>query len=592
MQGKLEFIQGNYAEALTYLNLAGNQYFDGNIEVLLLAADCCRRLGQQTAATTRLAKAARLQPGNTNLRLQLIEMLIQDRQFREEEAHLQELLEAESPDPRAVMMQAGLLAVTGDQEKAIELYQQMDPQENPQLIRPLTLLLVQEDRKDEALAILRQRVEVEATDATAVQLLYVLTEDEAAREKILATAREAGIEAATLERLKMAASGEGPAQPDLSAIVAEESDEFKKALGEAQLKLNEDRTADIKPLLERAMSLADTVEEKRTATEIYFAWAVEKQNFETAADIIKTVAAENLDLTSGAYYRGRLHLAKGETDEAVRELRDAVSRRSVFDEAHRYLGQALFRLGDYDAAINAYETALSQRRSNIAALRGLAAVHDRRGEHLLALDRIKQALSYQGRNIELINLYLNYEQKHGDKQTALELREQVAEKSPKDLANRRLLAQLYAELDRMEDAFMTINSAIEDGGATRESVAVLAQLQRLAGKPGEALQTVRSFVNERGVNATTQDYQLLAEVAAAVGQTDLAIQAYQRATTNQDLTTMPASRALARFLTRTGDFDRAIQIWQDVVEKNAQDPEARAALADLHMGQKDYDAAA
>ena len=77
-----------------------------------------------------------------------------------------------------------------------------------------------------------------------------------------------------------------------------------------------------------------------------------------------------------------------------------------------------------------------------------------------ALEAYRRAYRYAPGDVELTNDYLDYEQEYGNSRLVLQIRQELAERRPADLRNRRELAIMLAERERYDEARQVVEALV------------------------------------------------------------------------------------------------------------------------------------
>ncbi|MEX0887299.1 MAG: tetratricopeptide repeat protein [Phycisphaeraceae bacterium] len=579
IEGKLALLEGELARAATLLDRASEGYRGANPEPLRFAAGVYERLGDWGAAADRLQAWIALQPQLLEPRLQLAELRGRGGELDQAEQVLAPVLAAQPDHPEANRLQAAILMQRGQMDEAMAVYERLDPETlGPRGLVQLVQLYAAQDRRDDAQAVVERRLEADPGDLVALQMLAGLDAEQ--MEARLADAEAVGADASAVDRLRQRLSGESP---DLAQMLAELVDQEQDPMRRLLMRAQGNRRMGDREAMHEALAEAIAMDPNhRALVAMRFEVALEERDWNTAAQMAERAGEDDLDMARGAFYRGRLALAQGESRLAVAQLRQGLAARPIFSEGYRYLGDGLRAGGEFNDALEAYQQALDQRPDNAGAMRGLAAAHDARGEHAEALTWLRDAIRHGGmRDERLLTAYLDYEQTHGDRERALMLRQRLAETRPEHMLNQRGLAVLLAQMGRRDEARDAVAQLVEQHGQTRETMEAVAEVHRLAGQVQEGANVLRRYINSRGDDVEAADYVLLARYGMAVNTSlDQVIGAYERARPLEDPQRMQVTRELADLLFGRGEMERALTYYEQLYEQQGDDPNVGLRLAE------------
>lgn len=568
LRGKAALVQGQWVQAIKYLDRASAQMRDSNPDLMFKSARARMMAGELGAAAERLRSLLVLFPDRTPVRLELARLQVQLRQYEEAQENLAKVLAQTPNDPQALQVQAALLAAVGKVEEAIQIMEKLEPLSRPAVAQALAGLYVMAGRPADARALLEQRLEREPKDLQALQTLMRLAENKEQAQGYLEKARAAGVNE---EVLKVLASGlESPSEmiESLEELIAREPDAFRQAIQRFNLFRQTGKMQEALAALEQAAKINP---DHPAVIQARFSVAIANRDWETASAMAARAAVLDLDQAQGQLFQGQLALVRGQLDQAIAALRKATSLRPVFSEGWRMLGEAYLRKGDLNEAINAYRTAVDQRPNNVAALRGLAEAYDRRGEYGQALNLLRAAVGFAPNDGELVNLYLGYEEQYGDAQKALEMRRKIDQAQPQNTANRRAMAVLLARLGQRQEAGRIMDELLKSEGPTTANLAAAASLRVIEGDALGAVEFLKKVVEGKGEAAQAEDWVLLARYLLATGQEEQALAAFQRAMAVEDPKLRPATRELADLLFERGLFGDAIGYYQGLYQASPED---------------------
>lgn len=461
---------------------------------LVQLADVYLKMGETQRAATLLERATKIAPDNAALA----------RKYREVQTFLIEGGTAEGTtmagdlDPVVkVLMEIRQAEMDQDESRVGELVAQAYrdyPGESRVIMRALQQRLVEEDRAG--------AIEI-AKDA---QARFPNSEN--------------------FKRIGIALQYEDPIEAELAVIEASPLPEVEKALQRMALYVTNDMPDKVPQWLEAAEK-ADP--NHPSVIEARFVWSLRQGDIAAARVAAQRAASVNADRAEGTTFEGRLLLAEGKANEAVRTFEGATTRLPYNAALWRLLGQSRLEAGQVPQAIDALERAIQSKPDDVSSAKMYARALARLGrnaEALAAVGRQSQVFRFVASDNELRAIWLDLEAIAGDRAEALRVRREVLKAVPEDTENALALANLL----------------IADG-AYKDAEGVLAGLEG---------QTVAPLVMTR----------LKALVARGLGTVDdgsAVFDQYAASLTDNELL-VAARMAQAGYLLEAGQDDRAVAV--------------------------------
>ncbi len=556
--GKIAILKGDWRAASKHLERANSQLADANSHALMLSAKVWQRLGQPGAAVERLEKVLRLAPRHPTARQNLARLYLSLREFDLARQLLAEWLEADPGDMRAVTYQAQLLAMTGRIDEAIEIYQRLDPQQNPELLPQLARFYLAAGQRPRAIQLLEDRFQEDPTDLTALmQLLRMGVDDPSQANAYIETARQAGANEDALDVLdRYVQSG-----TDQGELLEELLDQQNDPVRRYQLLRRMGRDEQARAELARAVKQDP---QNPTVIEARFESALRDKDWDQAQTLANQAAAINADAADGMFYYGRLASRQGDYQRAIDSFRHGLDQRPIFSDGWRLLADAQDKASLYDAAAASYAQALEYRPNDVAALRGLAKMCEKLGRHDQALEALRNAVTFAPNSRQLRAQYLRYESAHGNLTAALDHAQTVVKIDPNDANNRRNLAMLLASAGQLDEATQTLDPLLQSDTVGLETIAIAAKLRAAQGDPEGGRQLIQSHVNQMGDQVDEKAWLTLADYLMSIGLRDQASAALRQAITIEDPQVRMASRTLADMQFKNQQFDQAAKQYADL----------------------------
>lgn len=566
--GRLALLRKSYGEAVVKLDKASAAYNDADPEVLLLSAKARAELGERGAAIDRLNRLVSIRPDFVPARLELARLHIQLRQNDEAGRQLEAVLRADPKDPRALLLKAILLSQTGQAEQSVRVLRQIEETGSAEIAQAMAQVYATTDQKQEAVRILRARMEQDPKDLRSLAMLLRLGLPVEQGRAMLAAAVKAGASGGAVTLLESQLTPGGVDQSKtLEAIIDQGSDPFQKALERYGLYRRTGRKDEALASLAEAAKLnpdhAQVVEAQFTEALLVKDWA-------SAEAMVARASKLDLDLAQGAFFQGRLEATRGRLEQAESLLNRALTARPIFSEGWRLLGDVQRSKGDLAGAARAYGRAIEQRPDNVVAMRELAGVQSAQGQRTAALATLRNAHRLAPDDVSLTAAYLAYEGQFGDAELAVRIHRQLAKSRPDDALNRRSLALLLARLGRTDEAVQAADE-LAKALPTSANVAVAASVRALLGRGPEGRKILEAHLASVGDKATAEDHLYLARYVLSIGQGDDAEAAYQRAIKLEDPKTRPATRELADVYFDRGQAAKAVTLYQQLLETEPKD---------------------
>ncbi len=596
VRGKIALARRQWVPAMQHLDKAAEDLrgTQQELEATLLSARARQLAGEPGAATAQLERVAAQLPDASPLRLQLAELYNQSRQFARAEAHIAAVLERDPGNVDAAKLRAQALAMQNRTDEAIAAFERIDAEAHPEVTLPLAGLYLAQGQAERARPLLEAAFAANPRDVRVLNALIRLEQDPAARQAMLARAREAGGSEQALAmldlQLQAQAEGEEIDQEELiQQFIGAQEDPVRRTLTQARILAAQGKVDEAERAIADAEKADPKLADEPGVVELRFELAIQAQAWDKARSLAARAEALDLDRASGAFFRGRLASAQGNHSEAAAEYRRGLSARPVFSDGWRRLGEAQAQAGDRQGAAESFRRAMEQRPDNVRAIKGLAAVADSEGDHARALQLLREALPVAGNDQELIQAYLQYEAQHGNRSRAIELRRQMAEQNPANAQNRHELARLLAADGKGDEAVAMLEAQIAEEGPTLESLAVLAQVHGAAGDPARGEQILASYVQSKGASATPEEHVTLARYRLVTGDVEGAVAAYEPARAGEDPESRPITRELADVLFSRGLNEQAMPLYRELHAEDAEDAVVGLRLAEtlLRLGRAD-----
>lgn len=610
LRGKLAMLRGQTTQAMVYIDQASTLYQDRDIEALLLSARARQAEKQWGAAVERLELVLSLvQSGarediQSNIRLQLAEMLIRSRKLPEAREQINVVLESDPGNVIATRLMSQYYASQQQFGKAIEQLEGLD-QNDPAIAQTLAQLYKSDGQEERGEAMILAEFEKNPGDLGLLQRVLQTLETPEEKFAAIDQAQAGGANASAISMLRAQVQSQADQTPmTLDEMVAQIDNttvsEIDQAIRKSQIYLQYGQPDKAREFFEVAQKIdADN----DNVLIMAFDLALKDQEFDKARRLAATAGKRNLDLADGHFLRGQLAAAqaadasekdkRGKLRQALSSYDLALKQRPVFDEGWRQYGDLLMRAEDPSEAVAAYGKALGQKPDNVRALIGLANAQNALGRHAQALEALRTARAYNPNDDRLLGQYLAYEQRYGDPATVRRIRTQIAESQPENTNNLLSLAMLSAQTGNTEEALNLLDQVEEAQGVKLETIGARAGILRVGGKAEAGEQVIADYLAQQGDRVTSNDYLLQARYYLAARKVAEGFAAYQQAIAIQDPATKAASREFADVLFNSGQIPQATQIYESLFADASGDENAvlGARLAESLLRQNQTDRA-
>ncbi len=280
--------------------------------------------------------------------------------------------------------------------------------------------------------------------------------------------------------------------------------------------------------------------------------------------------------------------SQGDFAEAAKQYALALKRRPGWLEAMNNLGITLLKAGRAVDAAGVFKRMLAIDPNNAEAHNNLAILLEEQGRHNDALLSYKRALEAKPSYIKArVNLARLMEAK-GDTAGAVEELEKLPANESAHSEIQRQLAELYFRLDRYKDALAKAEQAVKLDPNNPQAWLVLG-LARQAMKQDNAARS--AFTRLLALDPDAVDFHLdLADLyfrEHRYEETETELKAY--------LEKRPGDRnafmLLGRLYTESGDIQKALETFQELLLSNPNDVEALSAITEIKHNAGDAEGA-
>lgn len=516
-----------------------------------LRANALRELGREDEAEALMSKVAK--EGGTE-----IADRIRDREFRQK---LQEAILAERFDDAVQMLREKIEA---------------DPEDETYPVA-LAGILHDQGSKDEAVAVLEEALAANPDSLNLHTALDRLDESKTPEQ------RKEALEARVLERVQK-----------------EETDAFDRSLELSRfyVRLNEPRKAETHLLEAQQQFLAKATPSARAAApgvlELILLYRLEmaftEGDLARAEQIVGTAIDHNVDLAEGKTFLGRLYLRKGEilrderkTDEAgemfeqaAQEFKAALAHMPTNSEVQLFYGESCLRLNRVSEAEIAFRQAAQINPREGRAWKGLAVIAQSRGDETAFVEYVEKCRGLLPGD-PTVQGWATLVREHDDPAQGIVRREETRRQNPADSQNLIRLAGLYFQQGNREKADEVFEEALRlpsiDAGGIQAAAVFFARTERAE----RGLQLLQDLVDRTEDPAEKASNQLrigsylvnLADRARA----DAAMLAAADIQANQAV-----CAALGEYFLKTNRVEKCIEWYEKALALAESDGSPQAAL--------------
>jgi tetratricopeptide (TPR) repeat protein len=170
------------------------------------------------------------------------------------------------------------------------------------------------------------------------------------------------------------------------------------------------------------------------------------------SSIIDQLARTASGIAASHLLKGQALLAGHEYERSLAELEQAAKLSSTLPRLQYSIGLALLKLGRNKEAITAFESELARTPRDFSTLYYLAYLHEADGNTESAMERINAAMKIEAKSPEANALLGKLLVKQNKPAEALPPLEHAVKHDPNDPDKRYLLARVYQQMGRRDDA--------------------------------------------------------------------------------------------------------------------------------------------
>ena len=560
--GKLQLVAGNVEKALEYINKA-NEIKADDSDVLAARAATLLRLNDREGARRDGERALALNTENTDAYAVLATDRIADGDFKNGLLFVNRGLSADEKNLALLLLKVRVYEQQKDDTNLEATLRQLLSFYPDQVAfrRALISMLVSRKRLDEA------ETEMRALAANDPENVAVAVE---------------------LVRFMGRLKGADAARSELQRLIKEHPAKVDYSLALAELDFGQKRVDDAKASLAAIIAKGEPEEDVRRARILLARMHLRQKEIDPASKLIADVLAGDEKNADALALRASIRLDANDIDNAITDLREALSQQSQSVPTMRLLGKALERQGSVELAEERYGQATTQAKFAPAITLEYIDFLTRRGKADKAEQVLTQAVGQNPSNRQLLTALARIRLNKQDWAGAEEVAQGLKKLGDKSGVSDQILgaAQLgQKKFDQSVDTFKSVFA--QSQGASRPMMGVAMSYVR-AGKVDEAERFVSSVLEANPDNA--QARVLLGSIKQLQKKPEEAVAAYKDAVTRQ-----PASavgyRALANYHISQRNLDEAEKVLRTGREKASGDFSLSLVLANILEFKRDYDGA-
>jgi len=574
VDAKLKYAAGDLDGARALLSRYNEAKGNTDAAALTLLGEILHRQGSHGAARAQLEEATRQRPQDVRAWLALAAVEVSLEAYDKAAACLERVVQLE-PGNRAAAEQLKIVQELRKGEQATDpIVRAM--REVQRLMTGLNPDAAGAER------VLRSAIEANGQDPRLVSTLARLLLTRGDREGARAVAEEgaaANPGNQDLADLARRLATEDPLEAALASVESSDAAPLHKHLMRYELLSRAGRAEEARAEMDAARALnADAPQ----VLEHDFAAAIAAKDRDKAASLAERAAAVNADNVNGLSFRARLAYLDGKHEDAAAFLRQATELDPLNPLLWRFLGDTRAVLRQHDAAREAYAKTLEIRPSDLSAIKGLLRALYATGKSAEALAAARKASEQPmaAADPEFVELWVTLEANApgGNDRTALEVRRELAARSPENRRNRAALAELLMAQGELQEARGLID-ALRAEGDDLSLVELDAKWQIASGNFQGAMDVFSRHIESLPEGEPTDVPRImLARLLARSGQAEAAVQVLEQSRAFQDPKVRAVDREIADLMFRYGQFDRALEVLRGLVEAGVEDEGGRLVM--------------
>jgi cellulose synthase operon protein C len=393
--------------------------------------------------------------------------------------------------------------------------------------------------------------------------------------------------------------GPAAARQELMARIKAGGQVFQYQLALADLDLAEGKVADGVQLLENLVSNAGAPEDALAAQVKLAQVQFQQKKFDRAEELVSSILRKDSRNIDGLKSRASIRLQRGQLDQAIADLRQALDDQPRASDLMVLLANAYERSGSmelaekqyadaaktsgFDAGVSLNYVAFLQRRgnveraedlltqlaqqspNNVLVLSALADVRLARQNWIGAqqvAEKIRQIGDRQALSDQILAAALSGQGKYGDSIKILESAQAAAPAAAQPMA---ALVSTLVRAKKLDEAESFLQTALKTNPASAEAHVLLGSVQLVKNAPDQAVQSFRTAIERQPKDMV--GYSALANFYLANKKLDEAEKVI-RAGLQQQPDSSVMHMAYAGVLEQKGDYEGAIAEYEILLKQD------------------------
>ncbi|MCB9838281.1 MAG: tetratricopeptide repeat protein [Phycisphaeraceae bacterium] len=301
-----------------------------------------------------------------------------------------------------------------------------------------------------------------------------------------------------------------------------------------------------------------------------FVNAMRDDDMPRAREIAATAAEVNADQADGLLYQARLNIKENTLNAALNNLQIAVEKAPYSPQAWRLYGQVLLQSGRIEDAVEALAKAHDYKPDDAEIAKTYATTLIQLQRYETALEVARSARRFTTSDNQLNDIWLALEAQTGEPEAAVEFRRYKHKTSPGDAENTRQLIALLTTLGKFDEANELIQQSLGSGQNDLGLTITQANWYAQQGQVDEGVRRLQAYIDSVPAGELNEDpFLSLGTFLINNGRADEGVAAYREGAKHQSPEMMIADRRIGDYFFSVGDYEKALQAYQQVTSAGA-----------------------
>jgi tetratricopeptide (TPR) repeat protein len=414
--------------------------------------------------------------------------------------------------------------------------------------------------------------------------------DDAEKEQRVIVAADPANTQAQLDlvRLLIATKGQAAAQQELDALIKAGGDTFRYQLATAQLDFLQGKHSEGAELLKKLISDASSPDNVLTAQIALAEMYLSQKQTDAAETIVTDILNKDALNTSGLKLRASIRMARGQTEAAIGDLRQALNNQPRAADLMLMLATAYERNGMIDLAEKEFSDAMRVSNFNPNVSLAYVGFLQRRGGLPRAEDVLADLASRWPKNIEVLSALAQVRLARQEWVGAQEVAENMKNITTNHTAADEILGAALAGRNKYDESIQALQSAYASDPSGGRPMYALVRTYLSAGKRDQAIAFLQSVLKASPSNA--EAYVLLGSVQVVNNSLDQARNSFEAAIEKQPKNDM-GYRALSGLYLQQKNNDEALKVVRAGLKEQPDSYVLGLTLADILERTADYEGA-